>query len=136
MGKHELRRREYGARYDETRTIADLTVLSERILTDVPLHGSEGLLFGTEYSIHVLVGAVLQVQVGRLPDAFTFVDRAARRYSHQGMDLIVSLTRFMESYNWTNLDDPADRRFFTSVYLLAESEYRSGSWSPDVITVF
>jgi hypothetical protein len=136
MGKHELKRREYGARYYETRAIADLGVLAERILVDLPLYGSEGLLFGAECSIHVLVGVVLQAQIGRLPDEFAFSGRATHRYSREGVGLIVSLTRFMESYNWTNPDDPTDRRFFTSVYLLAESEYRSGYWSPDVITVF
>jgi hypothetical protein len=135
MGKHELRRRKYGARYSETSTTTDLIVLAERILADL-LKEDECLPSGVECSMYVLGGVLLQVQVGGLADDFTFIDRTTGLYSRQGQDLIAYLASCMDSYNWTNPDDLADRRFFTSVYLLAESEHRSAHWLPGVVAVF
>ncbi|HEX3779759.1 MAG TPA: hypothetical protein VHX38_08815 [Pseudonocardiaceae bacterium] len=136
MGKHELDKREYGSRYYQTRTIQDLTVLAERILADLPPSGTYGIPASAELSIHVLADVLLQIQVGGLSDDFTFLDRISRRYSRQAKELITLLTRIMNSHNWTNPDDLTDRRFFTSVYLLPESEYRCGYWVPGVISVF
>lgn len=136
MAKHELDRREYGSRCYETRTIANIATLAERILADLPPAGTEPLPAGLECSIHVLAGVLLQLQVGGLRDDFTFYDRISHLYSRQALDLIGYLIQFLESYNWTNEGDLMDRRFFVSVYLLAESEYRSDFWIPGVLRVF
>lgn len=135
MGKHELRRREYGSKYYQTRTIQCLAVLAERILADL-LKEDERLPPGVECSMYVVGGVLLQVQVGGLPDDFTFIDRTTGLYSRQGQDLVAYLTSCVDSYNWTNPDDLIDRRFFISVYLLGESEYRSAHWLPGVVAVF
>lgn len=136
MGKHELDRREYGSRYYQTRTIQDLTVLAERILADLPPAGTCGIPAGAEFSIHVLADVLLQVQVGGLKDEFTFFDRISHSYSRQAKELVALLARIMDSYNWTNPDDLTHRRFFTSIYLLAESEYRSALWASGVVRIF
>lgn len=136
MGKHELDKREFGGRYYQSRTINDLAILAERILADLPPSGTHGIPTGAKFSIHVLADVLLQVQVGGLNDEFTFLDRISRHYSQQAKELIAFLTRVMAAYNWTNPDDLTDRRFFTSVYLLPESEYRCGYWVPGVISVF
>jgi hypothetical protein len=136
MGKHELDRREYGSRYYQTSAIQDLAVLAERILADLPPAGTYGIPTGAEFSIHVLADVLLQVQVGGLSDEFTFFDRVSHSYSPDAKQLIVLVTRIMDSYNWVNPDDLAHRRFFTSVYLLAEVEYRSALWSPGVVRIF
>lgn len=136
MGKHELDRREYGSRYYQTRTIHDLTILAERILADLPSSGTYGIPDDAEFSIHVLADVLLQVQVGGLSDDFTFLDRISRSYSRQAKEFVALLTRVMDSYNWTNPNDLTDRRFFTSIYLLAESEYHSDFWTPGVVRIF
>lgn len=136
MGKHELDKRAYGSRYDQTRAIHDLTVLAERILDDLSSVGLDGVPDSAEFSIWVRADALLQLQVGGLRDAFTFVDRIGHRYSREANALIALLVRAMDSYNWTNPDDPTDRRFFTSIYLLAESEYRSAFWTPGAVRAF
>lgn len=135
MGKYELDKREYGSRYYQSRTIQDLTVLAERILADLPSAETYGIPAGTEFGIHVLADVLLQVQVGGLKDEFTFLDRTSRTYSRPAKELIAVLTRILNSYNWTNPDDLADRRFFTSIYPLAESEYHSAFWTPGVVRI-
>ena len=136
MGKHELDMRQYGSRYYRTRTIRNITVLAERILAELPPAGTELMPAGAEFSIHVVGDVLLQVQVGGLRDGFTFLDLISRSYSRHATELIALLIRIMDGYNWWNPGDLTDRRFFTSVYLLAESEYRGGYWSPGVIAVF
>jgi hypothetical protein len=136
MGRHDLSRRVYGARYYETRTITDRALLAERILADLPPAGTGYLPSDAEFSIHVLAGVLLQVQVGGLVDDFTFLDRITRRYSRAANELIAWLGQFMESYNWVNPADATDRRFAVSVYLLAESEYHSMFWTPGVVRIF
>jgi hypothetical protein len=135
MDKHELDKREYGSNYYQTRNIYDLAVLAERILADLPSAGTGPLPADAEFSIHVLAEVMLQVRVGGLRDEFMFVNRATRLYSSRAKQLIAYLARFMQSYDWTNPEDLTDWRFFSSVYLLPESEFRRGSWSPGVITV-
>lgn len=136
MGKHELDKREYGSRYYQSRTINDLTVLAERILADLPAAGTYGIPTGAEFSIHVLADVLLQVQLGGLSDDLAFIDRISRSYSRQAKELVAMLARIMDSYNWTNPDDLTDRRFFASIYLLAESEYHSAFWTPGVVRIF
>jgi len=135
MGRHELDPREYGSRYYRTRTLSDPTVLAERIIADLPPAGTNGIPRGVEFSIHVMGGVLLQVHVGGLTDNFTFAHRRTCRYSIEADDLVAWLTRTVETYNWTNPDDPTDRRFFSSVYLLTESDYHSAFWAAGVVRV-
>ncbi|SMD14550.1 hypothetical protein [Kibdelosporangium aridum] len=135
MAKHELDGRVYGSRYHGTRTTTDLADLAERIITELPSAGAENIPVGTEFSIHVMVGVLLHVYVGGLSDEFTFSDRTSGRHSEQATELGNALTRIVESYGWTNPSDPTDRRFVCSVYLLAESDFRSSFWTPGVVRV-
>jgi hypothetical protein len=136
MGNHTLRQLEYGYRYYQTRTITDLALLAERILADLPFAGTEYIPAGTEFGIHVHEDVLLHLHVGGLSDEFTFADRLSYRYTEQATQLVGRLCRSMESYNWINRDDPADRRFCCSVHLLAESDYRSSVWTPGVVRIF
>lgn len=136
MGKHELNRCDYGARYGQTSTVADLGILAERILFDLLSAGADGIPAGSQFGIHVEGNILLQLYVGGLKDEFTFVEPATRRYSDQANVLADHLTQIVESYDWINPDDPTERRFFCSVYLLAELDCRSAFWEPGVVHVF
>jgi hypothetical protein len=135
MGKHELDNRQYGCRYHETRDITELGDLAERILADLPPAGTEKIPDGTQFGLHVMADVLLHLQVGGMADGFSFADRTTRRYSDQAIDLINYLGRRVESYNWTNPSDPTDRRFVSSVYLWAESGFRSIFWVPGVLRI-
>ena len=134
MGNHNLNRREYGARYYETRTITEIDVLAERILADVPyLLDAEVVPAGIDFSIHIVANVLLRLQVGGLSDEFIFADPISHRYSKQAIDLLGYLNILMESYNWVNPGELTDRRFFCSVYLVSEADYRSAFWTPGVV---
>jgi hypothetical protein len=136
MGDHNLNRREYGARYYETRTITELDVLAERILADVPsLLPADAVPTIVEFGIQIVANVLLRLQVGGLPDEFIFADRISQLHSLRAIDLLGQLTRIMESYNWTNAGELTDRRFFCSVYLLSEADYHSAFWTPGVVRV-
>lgn len=129
--------RVYGSRYHETRTIIQLDVLAERILADLPaLLDSERLPASIDFGIQIVANVQLRLSVGGLPDALTFADRVSGRYSRPAIELIGRLVSVLESYNWTNPDKPTDRRFFSSVYLADEAEYRSILWTPGVVRMF
>lgn len=133
MGKHNLDRRKYGSRYRETRNITELDVLAERILAD--LHAAFDAHVeppNMDFSIHVVANVLLRLQVGGLSDGFTFADAVTRHYNQPAVELIYQLTRILEEYNWINPDELTDRRFFCSVHLLGEAEYRSSCWIPGV----
>lgn len=126
--------RVYGSRYYETRTIVELDVLAERILADLPsLIDIASVPPTIDFGIHLVANVLLRLNVGGLPDEFTFTDRICERYSQAAVGLASSLTKIMESYNWTNPTELPDRRFFCSVHLLTEADYRSAFWTPGVV---
>ncbi|MFD1044764.1 hypothetical protein ACFQ1S_03715 [Kibdelosporangium lantanae] len=88
----------------------------------IPVHGV--------FAVRILSGLVLQVEVGGLSDEFLFSDYTDSNHSTPAIDMRARIMRFVETYNWFNRKYPRDRRFITSVRLLAESEYRSIFWTP------
>jgi hypothetical protein len=134
MNRHHLDRRKYGDRHYGTRTITELDVLAERILADLPmLLDPEAVPVGIDFGIHIVANVLVRLQVGGLKDEFIFADPISHRYSKQAIELISYLNILMESYNWVNPDELTDRRFFCSVYLLAEADYHSVFWTPGVV---
>lgn len=124
----------YGSRYHETRTIVELDVLAEQILADLPSVVDPTVAPPTiDFGIHLIANVLLRLNVGGLPDGFTFTDRICEQYSAVAVELMSHLTGIMESYNWTNPNELPDRRFFCSVHLLSEAEYRSAFWTPGVV---
>ena len=137
MDKHHFDDRRYSCRYDGTRTITALDLLAERILADLPgVLEPDAVPATVEYGIHIVANTLLRLNVGGLPDTFTFSDRVAYRYSPQAIKLIADLNVVLESYNWTNPSQPTDRRFFCSVHLVDEAEYHSIFWTPGVVRIF
>jgi hypothetical protein len=131
MATHALGGRIYGCRYDRTRILRRLTALAERMIADL---SSEPRLPGIPeegiFSIRVISGVMLCVEVGGLPDEFIFADYTDTKYSTPANALRGRIMQFIETYNWTNKNDSNDRRFVTSVRLLAEAEYRTIFWTP------
>lgn len=134
MDEYGAEGRVYGSRYYETRTIVELDVLAERILADLPsLIDMAAVPPTIDFGIHLIANVLLRLNVGGLPDEFTFTDRICERYSRAAVQLASRLMEIMESYNWTNPDELPDRRFFCSVHLLSEAGYRSAFWTPGVV---
>ena len=136
MGKHDFKRRVYGSRYHETRTISELDLLGERILADLPMFLNTTMVpAGADFGIHLVANILLRLNVGGLKDDFIYADPVSGRYTMQAIDLVSYLNIVLESYNWTNHDAFGDRRFFCSVHLINEADYKSIFWTPGVVRI-
>src|SRR5690242_14512416 len=99
----------YGDRYDRTRRFKSVANLAERMIADLSTNPRfQGIPTEATFSIRVVSGIFLYVEVGGLSDEFIFADYTDTKYSTPAIALRERIMAFIETYNWTNSDDRYD----------------------------
>jgi hypothetical protein len=133
---HALGRRRYGAQYERTEDILDLKDLAVRIRDDLMSRvGAPPIPDDVEFAMLAIGNVLLHVTIAGLGDRFTFADTVTHALSEDARYLMKHVYDFIDEYNWVNPEDLKDRRFFCTVFVAAEVEYRNLFWTSDVLSV-